>query len=334
MRLRQALERRMRLAAVGRADVQRDAALQLARLDEAVRVALEGQLVVQVGQRVDLVDAVLPAVLCTDAGGLQLGQAVRCRAFGLQPRQQGLQVVRCPGVAARGQAGEVRDDLGRVGVRRHRPQRRLQRRLVAAAVEVPDGVGGHGQARRQRHAPRRLIRHRHRQRVLHRPGKFAGVARHAQMVQDRLAVQHQLARRGSGAHRVEVLDRPLDQRRFDPPAGPGAGGLLQQHEPLLIQVGLEARVVLGQVVGRLDHLRQRVAGLAHALQLGRGDVRRHAGDVAGVGQVQRGGGTRRAQCGRLGALFRVTQFGHGRRQERRRLYPLRSGRRAGTDNRP
>ena len=76
-RLRQALEGGVRLAAVGRADVERDAALQLARLLEGVGVALEGEFAVQAFERVELGDAVFPAVLRARAGGLQLGQRLR-----------------------------------------------------------------------------------------------------------------------------------------------------------------------------------------------------------------------------------------------------------------
>jgi hypothetical protein len=78
-RLRQALEGGVGLAAVGRADVERDAALQAARLLEGVGVTLEGQFAVQALERVEFGDAVLPAVLRAAAGGLQLGQRPAAR---------------------------------------------------------------------------------------------------------------------------------------------------------------------------------------------------------------------------------------------------------------
>ena len=56
-------ERGVGLAAVRRADKERDRALQMARLREGVRVALERQLAVEAVEGVEFGDLVLPAVL-------------------------------------------------------------------------------------------------------------------------------------------------------------------------------------------------------------------------------------------------------------------------------
>ena len=62
-RLREALEGGVRLAAVGRADVERDAPAELARDGKAVGITLEGQIQRQPFERDELGDALLPAVL-------------------------------------------------------------------------------------------------------------------------------------------------------------------------------------------------------------------------------------------------------------------------------
>jgi hypothetical protein len=103
VRLRQALERGVCLAAVRRADIERDAALQLARGLEGVRVALEREFGVQAVERVELGNALLPAVLRAAACGLQFSQRLRPRTLGLQTRQQRVEVAGFVRGAARDQ---------------------------------------------------------------------------------------------------------------------------------------------------------------------------------------------------------------------------------------
>jgi hypothetical protein len=312
-RLRQALEGGVGLATVGRADVQHHLALQPARLLEGVGVALECQFAVQALQLVGFGGIVFPAVLCTLAGGQQLGQRLGRGAFGLQSRQQGFQVVGFEGPAARDQRFQARQDLTGLRVAGRCAQGLAQGGFIAVAVVGPDGgLRGriqHG-VEEHRHAP---VRRGKGQRVPHQAGPDAGAARHAQRFQRAGARLHQRAHLRPGRHGLQVGQRTVDQRGFDPAAGPCAGhGLLQQDQTQLVQMHLEAGAAFGHVVGRLDHLRQHVGRLADAVQVFGGDVCRDAARVAGVGQA----GSEGLVVVGHGSGMKARQNGHRWRQAR------------------
>jgi threonine aldolase len=118
-------------------------------------------------------------------------------------------------------------------------------------------------------------------RVLTRPGDEVVAGRECH------AAWHEAggAAANSGVQIVEVGEGGVDQGGVDPAARPLAGhGLLQQHEAERVEVGLEVGVRVGQVVGRLDHLREVVHGMADARQLLLADVRRQAFGVSDGGQ--------------------------------------------------
>ena len=306
-RLGQALERRVRLAAVRWAHVKRDAALQAPRFFERVRVALERKLAVQTVQRLEFGDAVFPAVLRARAGCLQLGERLRRCAFRLQARQQRFDVARLVGAAARDQTLEVRDEFCRVGVGRRWAQRFEQGGLVARAVEGPDGCAFQIHTKSDRHAPTRF---RQIEVVAHESRPLPLLARHAKQLERGAALQHQGARVRRVAQRVEVRDRAVHQLGCDPAARALPGdGLLQQHETQLVEVEFEALAVLGDELGRFDDLRQRVSGLADASELFFADVCRHAFRVARVGQIQGFGRGVRGKCGVGGNVHSVFSGG-------------------------
>jgi hypothetical protein len=286
--LGQALEGGVGLAAVGRAHVQVHLAVGQAGLGEAVGVALEGQLAVEALERQALGHLVLPAVLGAGAGGHQVGQGLRRGALGLQARQQRGDVLGLEGIAAREQAFEVGGERGSVGPLRVRAQRGLQRGGVTVAVEAPDGLVGGVDLEGHGDLPGRVGE---RERLAHAALPVAGVARDAQAFERGAALQHQRARARAGADGGDVGQRGVDVLGRDPAARALAGhALLQLHVALAVEVALEAGGVLGDEVGRLDHLRQQVGGLAQLRDLFERHVRRQAGPVVGVGQVGAGVG--------------------------------------------
>ena len=160
-------------------------------------------------------------------------------------------------------------------------QRGQQRRRVAAAVEGPHRVGIDRHAEQHRHRPAGFGQL---QRVADQARPHAGAARHRHLLERAGALQHQRPRLRAAAHGVEVRERGVDQVGRDPAARPLAGhGLLQQHQAELVEVGFEVGVGIGQVVGRLHHLRQVVQRMADAGELLLPDVRRQAFGVAGDG---------------------------------------------------
>ena len=287
----QLLEGGVGLAAVGRAHIQRHLALELPRQREAVGVALEGQFLVQAAERLLLVDLVFPAVLGTGAGGFQVSQRLRPRTFGLQPRQQRRQLLVVAELASLGQRVDVRAQLGRMRPVRRAAQAGQQHSLLAIAEKGPDRLGrnGHppGHAQRAGLGP---IRKAQRQGLAHQPLPTVTGAGDADGVQRGAALDHQRPGFATHSHFVKVQQRRIDQRRGNPSAGPLIGhGLLQQDQAQGVQVGFEVGRVFRQVVGRLDHLRQVVGGLADPLESFGRDVGRYALGVTGVGELEGAG---------------------------------------------
>jgi len=96
----------------------------------------------------------------------------------------------------------------------------------SVAKEGPHQVGGHRYTEDHGHAPVGMAQT---QRVADQARPGAGLACHAQALQQGRALQHQAARFGALAHGVDVGECGVHQRGVDPAAGPLPGSAMGAH---------------------------------------------------------------------------------------------------------